>query len=284
MDTDPAARPIARLVTGLETRDGAGVRLVRYIGTPDLDQFDPFLLLDEFRSDDPDDYIRGFPPHPHRGFETVTYLLHGRVRHRDSAGHQGVVEAGGVQWMTAGRGIEHSEMPEQDRGLLHGFQLWVNLPAAQKMRPPRYQEFPAAAIPEQVDANGARVRVIAGVTDAGTRGPVVEVAADPLYLDVTLPAAAHWRQHLHAGDKAFLFVIDGSLADRAGNVAGAGELAVLGAGDRVELASEAGARSLLVAGRPFREPVARHGPFVMNTEAEIRQAIEDYRSGRLHAP
>ena len=284
MDTDSAARPIARLVTGLETRDGAGVRLVRYIGTPDLDQFDPFLLLDEFRSDDPDDYIRGFPPHPHRGFETVTYLIHGRVRHRDSTGHEGLLRAGGVQWMTAGRGIEHSEMPEQDRGLLHGFQLWVNLPAAEKMCPPRYQEFAPDAIPEEPRPGGGRVRVIAGSTPAGTRGPVAGIAAEPVYLDVALPAGADFRFPLPRDHRAFVHVIAGTLADAGGRLAGARRLALLGPGREVRLHALDDSRFLLVAGRPFGEPVVRHGPFVMNTEAEIRQAIEDYRSGRLQAP
>ncbi len=284
MDLPSSTRPVTRLVSGRETRDGAGVRLVRYIGTPDLDRFDPFLLLDEFRSDDPDDYIRGFPPHPHRGSETVTYLLHGRMRHRDSMGRAGLLRAGGVQWMTAGRGVEHSEMPEQEQGLLHGFQLWVNLPAAQKMVPPRYQEFPPDAIPEESRPDGGRVRVIAGTTPAGTRGPVTGIAAEPLYLDVTLPSAARFRFPLPRDHRAFVLVVAGTVADAGGRRAGARRLALLGPGREVRLDAVDPARFLLVAGRPFGEPVVRQGPFVMNTEEEIRQALADYRSGRFRAP
>jgi redox-sensitive bicupin YhaK (pirin superfamily) len=282
--TKPIARSVSRVVRGLPTTDGAGVELTRVIGQPTLPMLDPFLLLDAFRSDRPGDYIAGFPPHPHRGFETVTYLLAGRMRHRDNAGHEGVIEPGGVQWMTAARGIVHSEMPEQEDGLLEGFQLWVNLPAAHKMDPPAYQEHPASAIPLERRAGGVAVRVIAGRTSAGTVGPVEQALTEPLYLDLELPAQAQFVEALPPGHNAFVYVVAGSvtLPDAAGALAHLerDDLAVLGRGDRVELrAADAGARLLLVAGRPLNEPVARGGPFVMNTQAEIRQAHADYQAG-----
>ncbi len=270
-------RTISRTVTGVETSDGAGVRLRRLIASPELDMLDPFLLLDVFRSDDPDDYIAGFPPHPHRGFETVTYLLAGRFRHRDSAGHEGVIRAGGVQWMTAGSGIEHSEMPEQEQGLLYGFQLWVNLPAADKMIPPRYQEIEAGAIPQERH-NGCLVRVIAGTTAQGTTGAVQAIAARPTYLDVSLEAGHRFDQPVPAGHTAFIYVIEGELAIGATRVT-ADMLAVLGDGEQLTAHAVGNARFLLVAGQPFNEPVARQGPFVMNTAAEIQQAFTDYRDG-----
>ena len=279
-------RQVSRLIEGVPTTDGAGVELTRVIGSPELGMLDPFLLLDRFRSDEPQDYIAGFPPHPHRGFETVTYLLAGRMRHRDNAGHEGVIEAGGVQWMTAGRGIVHSEMPEQEDGLLAGFQLWVNLPARYKMDAPAYQEYTAAEIPIEHRGDGTRIRVIAGETRSGTRGPVQQPLTDPLYLDVSLPAGEGLAEELPAGHNAFVYVIDGEV--RAQRLDGRpltirpDRLAVLARGERVELrAGETGARLLLVAGRPLNEPVVRGGPFVMNTKAEIRQAFEDYEAGRL---
>jgi redox-sensitive bicupin YhaK (pirin superfamily) len=267
------------------TSDGAGVRLTRLIGTPALSDIDPFLLLDQIRSDSRADYIAGFPEHPHRGFETVTVMLAGRMRHGDSLGHDGVIGPGGVQWMTAGRGIVHSERPEQEDGLLWGFQLWVNLPACAKLCPPRYQEFEADAIPVERRA-GVTVRVIAGVTQVGTRGPAESAATDPLLLEVSLEPGAYFREALTAGHNAFVAVHAGGV--RGHDVHGRPrevhdpELALLGEGTEVHLqAGGEGARLLLVAGRPLREPVVRHGPFVMNTEAEIRQAIVDYRAGRL---
>lgn len=274
-------RRVERIINGRETSDGAGVRLRRIIGSPELEMLDPFLMLDAFRSDDPDDYIAGFPPHPHRGFETVTYLLAGTLQHRDSAGHEGVLRAGGVQWMTAGSGIEHSEMPQQENGLLSGFQLWVNLPASQKMEPPRYQEFEPEQIPLERHDNGTQIRVIAGTTAAGTSGPVTEVAAQPLYFDITLPAGERFNQTLPSGHNAFVYVIEGAL-EIADTPVPAGSLAVLGEGERLSLQAAPGqARLLLVAGKPFGEPVARSGPFVMNTREEIQQAYDDYRSGRF---
>lgn len=279
-------RLVSRVVRGMPASDGAGVELMRVIAQPALPMLDPFLLLDAFRSDRPDDYIAGFPPHPHRGFETVTYLLAGRMRHRDSAGHEGVIEPGGVQWMTAGRGIVHSEMPEQEDGLLEGFQLWVNLPAAHKMDPPAYQEHPAAEIPQEHREDGVVVRVIAGETSLGTKGPIVQPLTEPLYLDIELPANVDYLEHLPRGHNAFAYVIGGTLdaADFDGESVqlSRDDLAVLSDGEEVQLrAGGKGARLLLLAGRPLNEPVARGGPFVMNTKAEIRQAFDDYDAGRM---
>ncbi|MCB1772483.1 MAG: pirin family protein [Gammaproteobacteria bacterium] len=279
-------REISRVVRGLPATDGAGVELTRVIGQPALPMVDPFLLLDAFRSDRPGDYIAGFPPHPHRGFETVTYLLAGRMRHRDNAGHEGVIEPGGVQWMTAGRGIVHSEMPEQEEGLLEGFQLWVNLPAAHKMDAPAYQEFPADSIPTEQHDGGTVVRVIAGETAAGTRGPVVQPLTDPLYLDVELGPDGAFVEPLPSAHRGFVYVIDGELsaddANPPGMVMRRDDLGVLSLGDSVSLHAGAnGARFLLIAGRPLNEPVARGGPFVMNTQREIREAQADYAAGRF---
>ncbi len=272
-------RPVLQVVSGLETSDGAGVRLTRVIGGPQLPMLDPFLLLDDFRSDDPEDYIAGFPAHPHRGFETVTYLLAGRMRHRDSAGHSGVIAAGGVQWMTAGRGIVHSEMPEQEDGLLAGFQLWVNLPAAEKMRAPRYQEREAAAIPVE-RRPGVELRVIAGTSGGGVTGPVRELITPVTYLDIRLDAGGALGEPLPPDWNALLYVIEGAVTV-VGRPLAARQLARLGEGDGVALRAEAPSRLLLIAGRPLNEPVARHGPFVMNTAEEVRQAFHDYQAGRF---
>lgn len=273
-------RPVVQVVHGHETADGDGVRLTRLIGGPALPQLDPFLLLDDFRSDDPDDYIGGFPPHPHRGFETVTYLLHGRMRHGDNAGHSGVIEHGGVQWMTAGRGIVHSEMPEQKDGLLAGFQLWVNLPAAHKMMAPRYQEFGAENIPLEPREDGVAVKVIAGTTSRGTRGPVRDLITPASYFDITLPAGATFEEPVAVERNAFVYVFAGDV-HIGGRRIEAFSLALLGAGDAVEIAATSDSRLLLVSGAPLREPVVRGGPFVMNTEAELRQAYSDYRAGNF---
>lgn len=276
-------RAIQTIVPGAETQDGAGVKLTRMLPVPGIRLVDPFLLLDTFASDNPNDYIAGFPPHPHRGFETVTYLLSGQVRHRDSAGHSGTVKAGGVQWMTAGRGIEHSEMPEQVEGRLEGFQLWVNLPATKKMSEPRYQELEPEQIPEQVDENGIAIKVIAGRTSQGTEGPVTEIAADPLFLDIRLPAGAEYQELVPSGHNGFIFVIDGQvdIIDSEGTAHTIAEkhLAVLDKGNSIIARSTDKARFLLVAGRPIGEPISRHGPFVMNTPEEIEQAYADYRDG-----
>lgn len=275
-------RSVTKILEGMETSDGAGVSLRRYIPTPQLDMLDPFLLLDMFSSDNPDDYMAGFPPHPHRGFETVTYLLHGKMRHKDSAGHEGVIHAGGVQWMTAGSGIEHSEMPEQDNGLLQGFQLWVNLPASQKMMPPRYQELEPEQIPVE-ENNGMRIRVIAGVTTHGTRGAVTQIAAQPIYFDVELAANRVFEQTLGEQHAALVFVIAGEINVHGvtPNTVVKNQLAVLSTGTELKITAQQDSRFLLIAGQPFNEPVARHGPFVMNTRDEIEQAFRDYRSGQF---
>ncbi|HTS90840.1 MAG TPA: pirin family protein [Stellaceae bacterium] len=275
--TGGTERPVARLVRGMPASDGAGVRLTRVIGQPVLPGLDPFLLLDEFRSDNPGDYIAGFPDHPHRGFETVTYLIAGRMRHADNKGHAGLLGPGSVQWMTAGRGIVHSEMPEQENGLLQGFQLWVNLPAARKMTAPRYQEIAATGIPEVVLEGGIRARVIAG-SFAGANGPIDAETTAPLYLDLSLPAGSALSVPVPAGHNAFAYVFEGGV-EIAGTEVPTSALAVLGAGDRVAIRAAAPARLLAVAGKPIAEPVARYGPFVMNTELEIRQAIRDFQSG-----
>ncbi len=273
-------RNIKRLVRGQETSDGAGVRLTRVIGSHQLLQLDPFLLLDDFRSDNPDDYIGGFPPHPHRGFETVTYLLAGRMEHRDNAGHAGVLQAGGVQWMTAGRGVVHSEMPMQEDGLLAGFQLWVNLPAAEKMTAPRYQEFEADAIPHEARDEGAVVRVVAGETSRGTRGPVTHLTTPVRYFDISLRKGARFVEPLPEAYTAFVYLVEGELAIEDETVPPLA-LAQLGEGAGVELEARADSRLLLVAGQPLNEPIARRGPFVMNNEAELRQAFDDYQEGRF---
>jgi quercetin 2,3-dioxygenase len=280
------ARHVSRIIKGMPATDGAGVELTRVIGQPALPMLDPFLLLDAFRSDRPEDYLAGFPPHPHRGFETVTYLIAGRMRHRDNAGHEGVITPGGIQWMTAGQGIVHSEMPEQENGLLEGFQLWVNLPAAHKMDHPGYQEYPAEQIPLESREGGVEVRVIAGVTSQGTPGPVVQPLTEPLYLDVRVPVGGEFIERLPATHNAFVYVIQGAVIARDADdrvvQLGRDDLGVLAHGDvvRIEAGYEA-TRFLVVAGKPLNEPVARGGPFVMNTKAEIQQAFDDYSQGRF---
>ncbi|VAW18722.1 Pirin [hydrothermal vent metagenome] len=277
------SREVAQTLSGVGTSDGNGVKLTRFIGSRDLNMLDPFLLLDLFQSDEASDYIGGFPSHPHRGFQTVTYMLAGRMRHKDNAGHEGVIEPGGVQWMNAGRGVIHSEMPEQESGLLSGFQLWVNLPAADKMSPPTYQEFAAADIPVESRAPGVGVKVIAGRTDFGTVGPVEIPATDPRYFDVDLEAGAVFSQNIPQGHNGFIHVIGGGVV--VGGEAAElteGTLGVLGPGDRVQvLGGEMSSRFLLVAGRELDEPVARGGPFVMTTRQQIIEAFEDYRAGRF---
>jgi hypothetical protein len=271
-------RQILKTVEARETSDGAGVRLRRAIGTRELDHLDPFLLFDEFRSDRADDYVAGFPDHPHRGFETVTYMLAGRMEHRDHAGNQGDLVAGSIQWMTAGRGIVHSEMPRQEDGLMWGFQLWINLPSALKMSPPRYQDIPPGAVP-LVEANGSRVRVLAG-EHRGVVGPVAGIPTDPLYLDIVLAPSARLIHEIPPGYNAFAYVVDGALGIGSGSEVGSGRLAVLGEGEAAAFtAGEADARVLLLAARPIGEPIARYGPFVMNTAEEIRQAVRDLEQG-----
>ena len=279
------SREIERQVIGHPTSDGAGVRLTRVL-TQDLQRrLDPFLLLDVFRSDDPNEYIAGFPDHPHRGFETVTYMLAGRIRHRDSAGHAGVVSAGGVQWMTAARGVVHSEMPEQENGLMQGFQLWLNLPARDKMSAPTYRDIPAAEIPTFTD-EGVRVKVIAGEVH-GVAGAVSKPVTEPVILDIELPADRRWAASLPTGHNAFVYVHEGvvRVGDRAVPVA-AGQMGILTtdpAADGVVLRAAEPSRVLLIAGAPLREPIVQYGPFVMNNRAEIRQAIDDAAAGHLGA-
>ncbi|MEC9345699.1 MAG: pirin family protein [Pseudomonadota bacterium] len=273
-------RELAGILPGVDAQDGAGVRLKRSLGGPRLQHFDPFLLLDEFRSDRPGDYIAGFPDHPHRGFETVTYMLAGRMRHRDNQGNSGLLLPGGAQWMTAGRGIVHSEMPEQEDGLMWGFQLWVNLPSGQKMRAPRYQDVDPADIPEVEAGAGARVRVVAG-TLRGVEGAVRDIAVGPVYWDVHLEPGASFAEPLPAGHNAFVYAYEGAV-DIGPHTVRTGQLGLLQDGDGLAAsAGEAGARFLVVAGKPIGEPVARYGPFVMNTRDEIIQAFQDYEAGKF---
>ena len=275
----PLRRAIA-VIAGQPTSDGAGVKLTRVIGQPSLTDLDPFLMLDEFRSDDARDYIAGFPDHPHRGFETVTYMLAGRMRHGDNKGHTGLLRPGSVQWMTAGRGIVHSELPEQEGGLMWGFQLWVNLPARDKMTEPRYQEIAPEEIPEVEPGDGSRIRVIAG-SFGGISGPIAGIATDPTYLDVSLPADGRFHHALPAGHNAFTYVFEGA-ARIGGQPIGRGRIAVLSRGERLEVEAPDGpARFILVAGKPLEEPVIKYGPFVMNTPEEIHQAIADFQAGRF---
>ena len=272
-------RHITRRVRGTDTSDGAGVKLKRIIGQPALDMLDPFLLLDEFRSDQAGDYIAGFPEHPHRGFETVTYMLAGHMQHQDNHGNRGDLSPGSVQWMTAGRGILHSEMPQQENGLMWGFQLWVNLPAKDKMTAPRYQDIAPERIPVVHPAAGVEVKVIAGEL-AGATGPVEGIATAPVYLDVSLQPGAELSLQLLVGHHGFAYVFEGESALVGGERLQRSELGVLSDGDRLQLAAgDTPSRLLVVAGKPLKESVARYGPFVMNTQAEIHQAIADFRAG-----
>jgi redox-sensitive bicupin YhaK (pirin superfamily) len=272
-------REVSQVIGSQVTSDGAGVKLRRSIGTQTFSELDPFLLLDAFGTDNPDDYIAGFPSHPHRGFETVTYMIAGQMRHKDNTGAEGVLGPGGVQWMTAGRGIVHSEMPEQEDGEMYGFQLWVNLPAADKMCVPRYQNIEPADVPEIMTDRGARLRIIAG-TAAGTDGPVTHISVDPLYVDVALAPGASHIQAVEPGHTCFAYVFEGSarIGDKTIDLH---TLAVLSDGDSVEVSSPSGGRLIVVAGRPIEEPVVRYGPFVMNTRDEINQAIHDYQTGNF---
>jgi redox-sensitive bicupin YhaK (pirin superfamily) len=299
-------RPVKRIVQSTPTMEGAGVKLRRAFGFGETSEFDPFLLLDDFRNERPEDYRAGFPWHPHRGIETITYVLAGSVEHGDSLGNKGKMGAGDVQWMTAGRGIMHQEMPQGDaQGRMHGFQLWANLPSSLKMTAPRYQDIPATAIPEVVDDDGTRVRVITG-DFWGKRGPVQGVAADPRYLDVFVPPGKRKTLPVETNRHAFAYVFEGSgsfsgasqpfgvltekdngagqdilLRERTGNRS----LVVFDSGDEVTVqAGEEGVRFLLVSGKPIEEPVAWHGPIVMNTQAELQQAVAELRSGTFIKP
>ena len=276
------SRRIERQVIGRPTSDGAGVKLTRVLTQPLQRRLDPFLMLDAFGSDNPDDYIAGFPDHPHRGFETITYMIAGRMRHRDSAGHEGLLENGGVQWMTAGRGVIHSEIPQQEAGVMEGFQLWLNLPASEKMSAPWYRDFAAAELPRFVTAAGVGVTVIAGASH-GVTGAVTREATAPLYLDLHLPAGAHFTQALAAEHNAFVYAYRGEVRIGAETLPGQ-RMAILAndaEADGVVIEATGEAKVLLIAGRPLNEPIAQYGPFVMNTDQEIYQALNDFRDGRL---
>ena len=285
-------RSLQYLIPSMLTSDGAGVKLRRSIGAQRGRYLDPFLMLDEFGTDNPGDYIAGFPPHPHRGFETVTYMLDGRMQHRDHLGNVGDLGPGSVQWMTAGRGVIHSEMPLQDSieegGRMRGFQLWINLPAAEKMKPAAYRDIPAAAIPVIALPGGGLVKVIAGTVGAVSgpvNGPSNRLSTDPLYLDIALPAGARFEQAIPAAHNAFVYACEGSLTIGEGAAAKAvptQAAGVLTPGDTVTLtAGPDGLRAVLIAGKPIGEPVVQYGPFVMNTREEIEQAIRDYNDGTL---
>lgn len=279
-------RTLQRVIRAQETSDGAGVKLRRSIGQSQTARLDPFLMLDEFGTDNPDDYIAGFPNHPHRGFETVTYMLDGHMLHEDHLGNRGDLKSGDVQWMTAGRGIIHSEMPQQLQGRMRGFQLWINLPAQEKMKPAGYRDIPAAQIPRIELPRGGRVGVIAGtlhVDGKTTPGPMQGLSTEPLFFDVELPGGATFLHALPATHNAFLYTYEGETGvgepQRELPLRSAG---ILADGDQVRVTAGAdGARFILLAGKPLHEPVVQYGPFVMNTSEEIERAVQDYQSGRL---
>jgi redox-sensitive bicupin YhaK (pirin superfamily) len=266
----------------MATSDGAGVKLTRVIGSPHVKNVGPFLMLDEFRSDEPQDYLAGFPDHPHRGFETFTYMLAGKFRHRDNKGHEGVLGPGGGQWMTAGRGIVHSEMPEQEAGLVWGFQLWINLPASEKMKPAEYRDLQPGDIPTAALPGGATARVVSGRV-GDTVGPIAARATAPLFVEVQLPEGGEATIPVPLGHEGFVYPFEGGVsvgAPGSERVLARGEIAVLGEGEQVRLRSTGeAARALVVAGKPLNEPVVQYGPFVMNTPAQIQQAIRDFQRG-----
>jgi len=285
ISTVTRSRRVERLVAGQATSDGAGVKLTRVL-TQDLQhRLDPFLMLDAFGSDDSHDYIAGFPDHPHRGFETVTYMIAGRMRHRDSAGHEGLLQNGGVQWMTAARGVIHSEIPQQEHGVMEGFQLWLNLHSSEKMQDPWYRDFQAAQLPRLVTPQGVAVTVIAGES-RGVPGAVTREITQPLYLDLHLPRGARFEQALPPGHNAFILVYRGEVTV-GGTAVAARAMAILAndpGADGVVIEAGAEAKALLIAGRPLKEPIVQYGPFVMNTQQEIYQAVSDFRDGRLGEP
>lgn len=277
------SRGIERVVEGIATSDGAGVSLTRVLTGRLQQRLDPFLMLDAFGSDNPDEYIAGFPDHPHRGFETVTYMLAGRMRHRDSAGHEGLLENGAVQWMTAGSGVIHSEIPEQEDGTMEGFQLWLNLPASNKMAKPWYKDFASTSIPEYVTEHAATVRVIAGSSN-GVAGAVTREVTEPIYLDVHLPQGQAFATALPQTHNAFIYVYRGSVVVE-GSVVEKQRMGILdntAGSDGVRIAAREDARFILVAGKPLHESIVQYGPFVMNTQEQIHQALDDYRNGRFN--
>lgn len=282
VETVTQSRTVEQLIAGQPTSDGAGVKLTRVLTQNLQRRLDPFLMLDAFGSDNPNDYIAGFPDHPHRGFETVTYMIAGRMLHRDSAGHEGLLENGGVQWMTAGRGVIHSEIPQQEDGVMEGFQLWLNLPGRDKMCAPWYRDFKNADLPQFTTPAGVAVTVIAG-SSHGVVGAVTRDATAPLYLDLHLSAGSRFEQALPAGRNAFVYVYRGEVRI-AGQAVPLRRMALLAndaVADGVVMEASADAKALLIAGQPLNEPIAQYGPFVMNTQQEIHQAISDMRSGRL---
>jgi redox-sensitive bicupin YhaK (pirin superfamily) len=284
MSSNPvkAPRSVERLINGQLVMDGAGVKINRVLTQTLQRRLDPFLMLDAFGSDKPGDYIAGFPEHPHRGFETVSYMINGRMRHKDSAGHEGLITNGGVQWMTAGRGVVHSEMPEQNEGLMEGFQLWLNLPARDKMIKPWYRDIAAEELPRVTTPDGVVVQVIAG-SSHGVAGAVQRDGTEPVYLDIALPAGAYFEQQLPSGHNAFLYVFRGEVVVE-GKAVPTTRMAILtnpAASDGVRIHASKDARVLLIAGRPLGEPIAQYGPFVMNTQLELQQAVEDFRAGKF---
>ena len=281
-DTVNLSRAVEQLVLGQATSDGAGVKLTRVLTQPYQYRLDPFLMLDAFGSDNPDEYIAGFPDHPHRGFETITYMLEGRMRHRDSAGNEGLLENGGVQWMTAGRGVIHSELPEQENGRMEGFQLWLNLAGKDKMSPAWYRDFKAADIPEFTTDAGAVVRVIAGQSH-GVQGAMQRATTEPIYLDVHMPAGAGFSQNIPADFNAFIYVYRGEVKVGEQQVPQK-RMAILKkwpTADGVKIQADAEAKFILIAGKPLGETIAQYGPFVMNSQEEIFKAIDDFQKGRL---
>ena len=275
-------RTVERLITGQAVSDGAGVKINRVLTQSLQRRLDPCLMLDNFGSDQASDYLAGFPSHPHRGFETVTYMLEGRMRHRDSSGNEGLLTNVGVQWMTAGRGVFHSEMPEQEEGMMSGFQLWLNLPAKDKMRAPWYRDFNGDEVPAFTTANGAKVKVIAG-SSHGVDGAVQREVTEPVYIDIDLPAGASFSQVLPEGHNAFIFTYRGAVRVGDKDVA-TGKMAILAntsGADGVNIHAAEASKLILIAGKPLNEPIAQYGPFVMNTQAEIFAAVEDFRAGKL---
>lgn len=273
-------RSVEYIIPGQATSDGAGVKLTRLLGQHLQQRLDPFLMLDAFGSDDPDDYIAGFPNHPHRGFETMTYMLKGRMLHQDSVGNEGLLEDGGMQWMSAARGVIHSEIPQQADGVMAGFQLWINLPAATKMADPWYQDFQRADIPNYHTAEGGQVNVLAG-TSGGVTGAVQRPTTEPLVLAVHLPAHSHFTQPLPSSHNAFVVLYEGS-ARIGDHVLIANQLVILSnQGDQVTVEADAPAKFLLVAGKPLNEPISQYGPFVMNSTEQIQEAMQDFRNGTL---
>ena len=281
-------RSLQRVIAAIPTSDGAGVKLKRSLGQSDWARLDPFLMLDHFSTDNADDYIAGFPAHPHRGFETVTYMLDGHMRHQDHLGNTGDLKAGGVQWMSAGRGIIHSEMPQQEAGRMRGFQLWINLPAKEKMKAAGYRDIQASEIPVVELPDGGRVKVIAGKVVVGgktTAGPIQGLSTDPLYIDVELPAGVAFSQAIPAAYHAFVYPFEGSVVigeKEKGRVLATHHAGILSDGDAIALTGgPEGGRAIVLAGRPLLEPIVQYGPFVMNSREEIEQAIRDYQGGTL---